>query len=365
MTLRLAEHNLLLGGEPGAGKSTALQLVVAAAALDPATKLTLFDGKQVELAAWSDCAERFCGPDMTEAAEVLGDLQAEMDSRYEELLVAGRRKVTPDEAPLHVVVIDELALYLRSGTRDERAVVTERVRDLVSRGRVAREGGIGLRQAGEVFRLSYVKVVEFQRRGLAHVHAVVRGDGPGGPGSPPPAWLDEKALSAAIERAPNGPPSHPAPVAGSAGGASSPSGSSPATTRPWWRWPPTWPGTPRSRPTTTACSPVPGPLGRRPRASGGLGAPGRAGAHGLAPRKRVGRGGPAPAGPRPQLRLPRPLRHQEHPGREEFPLDIACSIGTETRGARWEPPPAGAASWSRQWMSTVESVRSAVRSRRR
>lgn len=111
--------------------------MVATAALDPSARLTLFDGKQVELAAWSDCAERFCGPDMTEAAEVLGDLQAEMDRRYEQLLIAGKRKVTPEEAPLHVVVVDELALYLRSGTRDERAVVTERRRDLVSRGRAA------------------------------------------------------------------------------------------------------------------------------------------------------------------------------------------------------------------------------------
>ena len=33
--VRLAEHNMLLGGEPGAGKSAVLNLVVAAAALDP------------------------------------------------------------------------------------------------------------------------------------------------------------------------------------------------------------------------------------------------------------------------------------------------------------------------------------------
>ena len=51
--LQLAGHHLLLGGEPGAGKSNALSLVVAAAALDPDTELWCFDGKLVELAAWS------------------------------------------------------------------------------------------------------------------------------------------------------------------------------------------------------------------------------------------------------------------------------------------------------------------------
>ncbi len=47
--LALPEHNLLLGGEPGAGKSAALSLLLAAAALDPGVKLWLLDGKQVEL----------------------------------------------------------------------------------------------------------------------------------------------------------------------------------------------------------------------------------------------------------------------------------------------------------------------------
>jgi hypothetical protein len=55
VTVRLPERNLLLGGEPGSGKSAAA-MVVATAALDPAAKLTLFDGKRVELACWSGVA---------------------------------------------------------------------------------------------------------------------------------------------------------------------------------------------------------------------------------------------------------------------------------------------------------------------
>ena len=40
----LPEHNLLLGGEPGAGKSAALSVLVAAAALDPTVSIPLLDG---------------------------------------------------------------------------------------------------------------------------------------------------------------------------------------------------------------------------------------------------------------------------------------------------------------------------------
>lgn len=135
--IRLAEHNLLLGGEPGAGKSAVLNVLVAASAMDPATSLTIFDGKQVELAAWESCADRFCGPDMTMATETLEGLKEEMDHRYQALHAARQRKISPESAALHVVVIDELAFYLRSGTKTERTVFTDGLHDLVSRGRAA------------------------------------------------------------------------------------------------------------------------------------------------------------------------------------------------------------------------------------
>ena len=121
VSISLPERNLLLGGEPGAGKSAALSLFIAAAALDPAVHLTLLDGKQVELAPWSGNAEHFVGPDMGSAIEVLKDLCAEMDRRYAVLLDAGLRKIEREgEFGLHVVAIDELAFYMRGGKRDER-----------------------------------------------------------------------------------------------------------------------------------------------------------------------------------------------------------------------------------------------------
>ena len=138
VSIGLPERNLLLGGEPGAGKSVALSLFIAAAALDPSVTLTLLDGKQVELAPWSGSAEHFVGPDMAGAIEVLKDLCAEMDRRYSVLLSSGLRKIEPGgRFGLHVVAIDELAFYMRGGTKDERAELSETLRDLISRGRAA------------------------------------------------------------------------------------------------------------------------------------------------------------------------------------------------------------------------------------
>jgi len=138
VSIGLPERNLLLGGEPGAGKSAALSLLIAAAALDPKVRLTLLDGKQVELAPWSGSAERFVGPDMEGAISVLKDLCAEMDRRYVTLLTEGLRKIAPDgDFGLHVVAIDELAFFMRGGKRDERTELTETLRDLISRGRAA------------------------------------------------------------------------------------------------------------------------------------------------------------------------------------------------------------------------------------
>jgi hypothetical protein len=138
VTLSLPEHNVLLGGEPGAGKSAALSLLVATAALDPCTRLHLLDGKLVELAVWAGCADSTAGVDIEDANLLLGSLRSEMDTRYATLLANRARKVRPDmDLPLHLVVVDELAHYLFSGDRKDRALFAELMRDLVSRGRAA------------------------------------------------------------------------------------------------------------------------------------------------------------------------------------------------------------------------------------
>ena len=67
--VELAERNMLLGGEPGGGKSNALNLIVAHGALSYDCKLVLIDGKQVELGLWRHCADMFIGPSMNAATD--------------------------------------------------------------------------------------------------------------------------------------------------------------------------------------------------------------------------------------------------------------------------------------------------------
>jgi FtsK/SpoIIIE family len=94
VTVTLPERNLLLGGEPGAGKSNVLQLLVAVGALDPEVRLTLFDPKLVELAVWQGSSARLVGPSVEEAIEVLKQLISELDDRYLHLL-ANRARRSP------------------------------------------------------------------------------------------------------------------------------------------------------------------------------------------------------------------------------------------------------------------------------
>ncbi|GGY88385.1 replication initiator [Streptomyces poonensis] len=63
---------------------------------------------------------------------------------------------------------------------------------------VARRVGLSRTEFGEVARLSYTKVAEYQRRGLVHFHAVVRLDGPDGPDSFPPSWASVPLLIDAV-----------------------------------------------------------------------------------------------------------------------------------------------------------------------
>jgi hypothetical protein len=50
-------------------------------------------------------------------------------------------------------------------------------------------------------RVSYARVIEYQRRGLIHFHAIVRLDGPDGPSQAPPSWASVELLDCAIRQA--------------------------------------------------------------------------------------------------------------------------------------------------------------------
>jgi DNA segregation ATPase FtsK/SpoIIIE, S-DNA-T family len=133
----LAERNMLIGGEPGSGKSVALQLVVAHGALAPDCRLVLVDGKRVELGLWRACAERFIGPSIDDAIETMHWLQGLIDERTDLLLQMKRRKVTPDLGwPVYLVPVDEVAHFSATvGTSIQQKAFNAANRDVVARGR--------------------------------------------------------------------------------------------------------------------------------------------------------------------------------------------------------------------------------------
>src|SRR5215831_15036819 len=133
----LAERNMLIGGEPGGGKSVALQLIVAHGALSPDCRLILIDGKRVELGLWRACAERFIGPSIDEAIDTLRWLQDQIDQRTSWLLDHKMRKITPQLGwPVYLVPIDEVAYYSPTvGTNVQQKEFNACNRDIVARGR--------------------------------------------------------------------------------------------------------------------------------------------------------------------------------------------------------------------------------------
>jgi S-DNA-T family DNA segregation ATPase FtsK/SpoIIIE len=135
----LMYRNLLCGGEPGAGKSSLLNTIIAHAALSPDCRLWLFDGKLVELGLWRQVADVFVGNNISNAIERLRELQAEMDLRYLQLGAASRRKIVREDGlDVIVCVIDELAYFsVTVGTSAEQDEFDRLVRDLVARGRAA------------------------------------------------------------------------------------------------------------------------------------------------------------------------------------------------------------------------------------
>ncbi len=66
---------------------------------------------------------------------------------------------------------------------------------------LAHAAGASIRQFDQVMRLSFIKVVEYQARGVVHLHSVIRLDGPDGGTTPPPAALGINKLGEAIRMA--------------------------------------------------------------------------------------------------------------------------------------------------------------------
>ncbi|WP_460363000.1 replication initiator [Actinocorallia lasiicapitis] len=72
---------------------------------------------------------------------------------------------------------------------------------LALRRRLADVAGVPVSVLRDVVTVSFAKVAEFQKRGVVHLHAVIRLDGPDGPADTPPTWATPAVLEAAVRSA--------------------------------------------------------------------------------------------------------------------------------------------------------------------
>ncbi|MFB9206766.1 replication initiator [Nonomuraea spiralis] len=72
---------------------------------------------------------------------------------------------------------------------------------LALRRRFARLNGLTIKALRQQVTIAFAKVAEYQRRGVAHFHAVIRLDGPDGPNALPPVWATADALAEAVQHA--------------------------------------------------------------------------------------------------------------------------------------------------------------------
>jgi hypothetical protein len=232
--VNLAERNLLIGGEPGGGKSSALNLITAHGALSADCRLVLVDGNQVQLGPWRHSADMFIGPSLKDAIDAFTEFQQIMNRRYDRLLAAGRRKITRgDGEDVYLVVIDEYAYYSATvGGKKDRDDFAALARDLIARGRAA----------------GVILVLATQRPSHQIIDRPCGTCSPTGwhsaaPPTPPPTWYSARAGPDRATPPPSSTPSH----AGSPGCCRKPA--SRAGSRPRSSPTPTsttWPPTPHS-----------------------------------------------------------------------------------------------------------------------
>jgi len=143
--LSLVERGMVIGGVPGSGKSSLLNLIVSHAAKSPGTALYLVDPNGVQFGPWRDRATAYASDNPDDALAVLDEVRAEVDRRLKllETLPGVQRKVTREIAEAEglapmLLAVDELAYHTATvGTPQQQQRFAVSCRDAVSRGRAA------------------------------------------------------------------------------------------------------------------------------------------------------------------------------------------------------------------------------------
>jgi FtsK/SpoIIIE family len=136
----LVAHNVLVAGLMNSGKSSALQILTCAGALDPIAVMDHMDGKLIELRRWSYLSNGFVAVTPDQRVDVAGgiamldDLLVELGERRRFCDRKGVRKVTKSMGmPIRLLEIDELTEFINH--REHGPEYTDKLMSLIRLGR--------------------------------------------------------------------------------------------------------------------------------------------------------------------------------------------------------------------------------------
>ncbi len=104
----------------------------------------------------------------------------------------------PDDERLGEPLCCDCFDYTRAVLWNAHATELWRRTTIGIRRQLAKATGVGSSRFVDYALASYAKVVEYQERGLVHLHVVIRLDGPTGPAEPPPEALTPERFEAAV-----------------------------------------------------------------------------------------------------------------------------------------------------------------------
>lgn len=135
--LQLFGSSVLVGGNPGGGKSTALRVLLAGLSMQRNTIIVGIDPKSVELAPWAARMSRLViGRDPQQTIDLLTSLVEEIHRRADQMRQRSMVTLQPcTEFPLMVLVVDEWAELGANGTKQQRQEIDSLLRRYVSLGR--------------------------------------------------------------------------------------------------------------------------------------------------------------------------------------------------------------------------------------
>lgn len=137
VAIRLYGQSVLIGGNPGSGKSVAMRVLLAGLAASRNVSLVGIDPKHAELTMWSPRFDRLVvGHEVAPTVKLLTDLLTEVQHRGEYLATTSTATLRPsNEYPWIVLVIDEWAETGAAGNQKERSHIDGLLRRYLSLGR--------------------------------------------------------------------------------------------------------------------------------------------------------------------------------------------------------------------------------------